>query len=157
MFEERYFITMDQQVKMSFKVPIFNGEVYAYWSIRIRSHLISTGLDVWMFVETGYIYPKYPPIDIKGIKQFGYNTKAVNAILVGLGITIFAKVMHCKTTKEIWNKLRIIYEGNTKVKRDKLQTFKTQFESLKMKKEENISKYFERIDEIVNAIQGLGA
>ena len=26
-----------------------------------------------------------------------------------------------------------------------------------MKEEENISEYFERIDEIVNAIQGLGA
>ena len=39
----------------------------------------------------------------------------------------------------------------------KLHTFKTQFESLKVKEEENISEYFERIDEIVNAIQGLGA
>ena len=77
--------------------------------------------------------------------------------MVGLGKTVFAKVMHCKTTKEIWNKLRIIYEGNTKVKRAELQIFKAQFESLKMKEEENISEYFERIDEIVNAIQGLGA
>ena len=38
----------------------------------------------------------------------------------------------------------------------KLQTFKAQFESLKMKEEENISKYFKRIYEIVNVIQGLG-
>ena len=65
--------------------------------------------------------------------------------------------MHCKTVKEIWDKLQTIYEGDIKVKRAKLQTFKTQFESLKMKEEENISEYFERIDEIVNAIQGLGA
>ena len=44
-----------------------------------------------------------------------------------------------------------------KVKRAKIQDFKTQFESLKMKEEENISECFERIEEIVNAIQGLGA
>ena len=65
--------------------------------------------------------------------------------------------MHCNTTKGIWDKSQIIYEGDTKVKRAKLQTFKAQFESLKMKEEENISYYFERINKIVNAIQGLGA
>ena len=32
-----------------------------------------------------------------------------------------------------------IYEGDTKVKMAKLHTFKTQFESLKIKEEENIS------------------
>ena len=109
-----------------------------------------------MSVETWYIYPKSPPIDLEGIKQFGNNVKVVNAILDGLYITIFSKVIHCKTTKEIWDKLETIYEGDTKVKRAKLQTFKTQFEILKMKEEENFSEYFERIDEIVNAIQGLG-
>ena len=108
------------------------------------------------WTQSGYIYPKYPPTDHEGIKQFGYNAKVVNAILVGLARTVFAKVMHCKTTKDTWNKLKTIYEGDIKVKRAKLQTFKTQFESLKMKEEEKISEYFERIDEIVNAIQGLG-
>ena len=44
-----------------------------------------------------------------------------------------------------------------KIKRAKLQNFKTQFEIIKMKEEENISEYFERIHEIINAIQGLGA
>ena len=42
-------------------------------------------------------------------------------------------------------------------KKGQTQTFKTQFESLIVKEEENISEYFERIDEIVNAIQGLEA
>ena len=38
----------------------------------------------------------------------------------------------------------------------KLQTLKVQYESLKMKDEENISQYFERVENLVNAIQGLG-
>ena len=85
---------MNQQVKMSSKVPIFNGEYYALWSIRMRIHIISIGIYVWMSVETWYIHPKSPPTDLEGIKQFGYNEKDVNAILSGLNITIFAKVMH---------------------------------------------------------------
>ena len=52
--------------------------------------------------------------------------------------------------------MKTIYAGDSKVRRAKHQTLKAQFEGLKMKEEENISKYFERIDEIVNAIRGLG-
>ena len=62
---------------------------------------MSIGLDVWMSVEIGYIYPKSPPTDLEGIKQFGYNAKVVNAILARLARTVFAKVMHCKIAKEI--------------------------------------------------------
>ena len=62
-------------------------------------------LDVWMSVVTGYIYPKSLPTDIEQIKQFGYNTKVVNAILDGLERTVYAKVMHFITSKEIWDKL----------------------------------------------------
>ena len=123
----------------------------------MRIHLMSIGLEVCLSIETGYIYPKYPPTDLEGIKKFGYNAKAVNAIFPRLARIIFSKVMHCKTTKDIWDKLQTTYEGDIKVKREKLQTLKTQFESLKMKEEENISKYFERIGEIINAIQWLGA
>ena len=107
---------------------------------------MSIGLDVWMFVVMGYIYPKYLPTYFEGIKQFGYNSKDVNAILVGLARIVFAKVMHCKKAEEILDKLQTIYEGVIKVERAKLHTFKNQFESLKMKEEENISEYFERID-----------
>ena len=100
---------------------------------------MSIGLEVWLSIETWYIYPKSPPTYLEGIKQFGYNAKDFNAILDELNRTIFAKVMHCDTMKEIWDKLQNIYEGDIKVKRAKLQTFKAQFESLKMKEEENIS------------------
>ena len=68
---------------------------------------------------------------------------------------VFTKVAHCKYAKEIWDKLRNIYEGDTKVKETKLQTYRGQFEQLKMKEDENIAAYL-RVNEIVNAIIGLG-
>jgi hypothetical protein len=54
------------------------------------------------------------------------------------------------------NKSRInwkLYEG---LKRSKLQTLKVQYEGLKMKDEVNFSEYFERVDNIINSIKGLG-
>jgi hypothetical protein len=64
--------------------------------------------------------------------------------------------LHIESTKEIWDKLQNIYEGDTKVKAAKLQTYRGQFKQLKMKEDENIVAYFLRVDETVNAIIGLG-
>jgi hypothetical protein len=64
--------------------------------------------------------------------------------------------MHCDSTKEMWDKLKTIYEGDMKVKGAKLQIFRVKFEQLKMNEDENIASYFLRVDEIVNAIKGFG-
>jgi hypothetical protein len=49
--------------------------------------------------------------------------------------------------------LEIVYEGDRKVMEAKLQTYRTQFENLKMKEEENIVEYLHRVDEVVNSIK----
>ena len=96
--------------------------------------------------------PNSSPTNDKAVKLGENNSKAINALLNGLSDTIFTKVSHCKSTKEIWDKLRKIYEGDTKIKEAKLQTYRGQFEQLKMK----VTAYFLRVDETVNAIIGLG-
>lgn len=82
------------------------------------------------------------------------NSKDTNALLNGLSETVFTKFAHCKSAKDILDKLRNIYEGDTKVKVAKLQTYRGQFEQLKMNEDENISFYFLRLEETVNAIIG---
>ena len=69
---------------------------------------------------------------------------------------VLAKVLTCTNGKQLWDKLGTIYVGYSKVKRAKLQTLKARFEGLNMKEEENISEYFERINELVNVVRGLG-
>jgi hypothetical protein len=67
------------------------------------------------------------------------NSKATNALLNGLGESIFTKVSHCKSVKDIWDKLQNIYEGDSKFKVTKLQTYRGKFEQLNMKEDENIA------------------
>ena len=73
----------------------------------------------------------------------------------GLCDSVYVKVMHCKSAKEICDKLQNIYEGDEKVKESKIQTYRGQFEQLKMKEDENIASYFLRVDETMNEIVGL--
>ena len=49
--------------------------------------------------------------------------------------------------------MEVVYEGDDKVKEAKLQTYRTQFENLKMKEEENIVEYFHGVYEVVNSIR----
>jgi hypothetical protein len=73
-----------------------------------------------------------------------------------LVIQYMEKLCIASSAKEIWDKLQNIYEGDAKVKETKLQTYRGQFEQLKMKEDENIATYFLQVDETVNAIRGLG-
>jgi len=56
----------------------------------------------------------------------------------------------------MWDKLQKIYEGDDKVKKEKLQIHRGKFETLTMKKEESIADYFLQVDNIANTIRGLG-
>jgi hypothetical protein len=80
--------------------------------------------------------PTTPPTDKDGKKLNKNNSKDKGTILSSLDDSIFVKVMHCKTTKDIWDKLQNIYEGDTKFKGAKSQTLRTKFEKLNMKEDE---------------------
>ena len=101
----------------------------------MKYHLMSLGWKVWEATEKEYKIGDQAPTDPKELGQYEGNAKSLNAILSGLENYVFTKVMRCKTTKESQDKLKIIYEGASKVKESKLQTYKGWIESLKMKEE----------------------
>jgi hypothetical protein len=88
---------MDQQEGMSSnRSPLFKGNDYAFWSIRMKIYLMALGCDVWLSVVNGYIAPTTAPSDDAAKKLCNDNSRVVNAILGGLANPIFVKVIHCK-------------------------------------------------------------
>jgi hypothetical protein len=124
----------------------------------MKTYIQAQGFQVWQSIVDGYTAPTVPPTNDKAVKLGENNSKGKNALLNGLSDMEFTKVAHChcKSAKEIWDKLQNIYEGDSKVKVAKLQTYRGQFEQLKMKEDEDITTYFLRVDETVNEIIGLG-
>jgi hypothetical protein len=91
---------MDHQEGMSSTIaPLFKGNDYALWSVRIKGCIMSLCCDIWQFVVDGYTAPATPPIETTGNNLCNENAKATNAILGGLDNPIFVKVIHCKSTK----------------------------------------------------------
>jgi hypothetical protein len=86
----------------------------------MRTYIQAQGFQVWQSIVDGYTAPAVPPTNDKAVKLGENNSKSTNALLNGLNDTVFTKVAHCKSAKEIWDKLQNIYEGDTKVKAAKL-------------------------------------
>jgi hypothetical protein len=86
-------------------IPHFDGQKYAFWSIRMKTYIQAQGFEIWQSIVDGYTVLAVPPTNDKAVKLDQNNSKATNAVLNGLSDTIFTKVSHCKSAKEIWDKL----------------------------------------------------
>ena len=56
----------------------------------------------------------------------------------------------------MWKKIKEIYGGGDNVKRAKVESLRGQFDQMKMREDENIAKYVERIKASVSAIRASG-
>ena len=54
------------------------------------------------------------------------------------------------------DKLTTIYQEESDVQEPKLKTYRSQFETLKMVEEKDVAAYYQRVEEIVNTMRGLG-
>ena len=66
---------------------------------------------------------------------------------------IFNKISKASTSKEAWEILIKTYGDGEKNKKVKLQTLRRQYELLCMEEKESIADYFDRIQELVNAMR----
>jgi hypothetical protein len=85
------------------KYPLLDGKNYATWIIIMRIYLQALGFGIWELVTKGYIG--------KVAKESSENNeKIIEVILSGLPNSMIVKVMKCTTNKQIWDKLKNIYE-----------------------------------------------
>ena len=86
---------MDQKMNGSSKVPMFEGNDYAFWSIRMKNYLMSLGPDVWALVVQGYDVPEDIPSNSEEKKQYWDHAKALNTLQSSLSKKVLAKVLTC--------------------------------------------------------------
>ena len=68
----------------------------------------------------------------------------------------FDEVKDCPTSFHMWKKLTEIYGGDDDVKRAKVESLRGQFDHMKMREDDNIAKYVERIKASVSTIRAFG-
>ncbi|XP_019158013.1 PREDICTED: uncharacterized protein LOC109154740 [Ipomoea nil] len=148
----------------SSRPPALNSANYSYWKARMRVYIMSQGERVWRSVEEGWV----PPTNEQGekklkrewseeeIKEADFNSKAMNSIYGAVSEETFKLISNTEIAKEAWTILCNHHEGNTIVKQSKLQMIQTQFETLKMEENENITQFNAKILDIAGAAYNLG-
>ena len=139
--------------------PIFNGENYSIWSIKMQTYLKAYGL--WDATTTTHEpAPLRENATLNQIRlfeeQMSKGFKALTAIHSSVSDTIFTRIMTCKTAKEAWDKLQEEFQGSSRTKQMQVLNLRREFEFLKMKENESIKDFTTRLLNVVNQIRFLG-
>ena len=74
------------------KIPVFTGEDYAYWKVRMRAFLQSLGAEVWDIIKN----QAYEVLAIRTtplqVTEHEANAKAVNALSTGISRAELSRV-----------------------------------------------------------------
>ncbi|XP_016576415.2 uncharacterized protein LOC107874033 [Capsicum annuum] len=139
--------------------PIFTGENYHIWVIKMKAYL--KALSLWEAVESkNDPLPLGPNPTIAQMKNYeDTKSKKPNALTClhpTLLDVIFIRIMACKTPKEVWEKLKEEFDGSDRVKSVKLLTLKREFRMLRMKEGDTVKEYSAKLLEIINKIRLFG-
>ena len=124
----------------------------------MRAFLCSIDEAVQDAVEIGWTKPKAAKStqDKAALVVLNATSKALNAIFCGVFPDEFHQISHITVAKEAWQILETTYEGTKKVKDTKLQMLTTQFEELKMSKDESFDSFYSKLNEVVIGKFNLG-
>ncbi|KAL0424011.1 UNVERIFIED_CONTAM: Retrovirus-related Pol polyprotein from transposon TNT 1-94 [Sesamum radiatum] len=139
-------------------VPIFSGQNYDYWAIKMKTYFQSQKL--WEIVEEGVTLPEDSSTSSSAEKGKLENKKAKDSealyIQTAVADHIFPRISVATSAKEAWSILQKEYQGSAKVRIIKLQTLRRDFENMKMKDSETIDEYYTKVRELVNQLKAYG-
>ena len=113
------------------------------------SYLKTLSRKLCRIINDGYVI-----LDEKNLTAL--DDQAVNVLFSSLDVSEFNWVKDLTNANEIWKKLMKIHKGTSSVKEAKLYALKGIFFEFAMKKEESVPEMFNRLNDIVNYLKGLG-
>ncbi|GAV78020.1 UBN2 domain-containing protein, partial [Cephalotus follicularis] len=107
-------------------------------------------------VENGNVIPKpRNTYDDNDRRRVQINTKAKHIINCAINSNDFNRILSCISTKEMWDRLEVTYEGTNQVKEAKISMLVHDYEMFTMNENEDIKSMFSRFTNIINALQAL--
>ncbi|XP_076926485.1 uncharacterized protein LOC143589674 [Bidens hawaiensis] len=133
-------------------LPIFKGEGYEFWSIRMKTLLISH--DLWDTVGSGYNEKDNDRPRLR--EKMKKDAKALSLIQQAVHDEVFSRIAAASTSKQAWTLLQTEYQGDSKVKTVKLQGLGRDFETLQMKEGEGVADFLSKVMKNVNQKRAYG-
>jgi hypothetical protein len=143
--------------KGAMKFVVFNGEDFGYWKNQTRNYFLSQGCAIWEIVQQAYVISTTLDNTTQGeLTRYENNYKALNLITTALGRNVYDRVSHLKSTYDVWLKLCNTYEGSSKIKSSRKDTYNRQYQCFSQKPGESLDDYFARFESIVSNLRSCG-
>ena len=147
--------------------PLFGGEGYAYWKVRMKIFIQAIDNEIWKTVEKGPHIPYTLVEDVQMLtpedkwteddkKKIQLDYKAKNIITSALSYDEFFRVSQCSSAKEMWDTLQVTHEGTSEVRRARLNVLMREYELFQMLSNESINDLQKRFTHIINHLLALG-
>lgn len=133
-------------------IPVFDGDKYEFWSIKMKTLFKSQ--ELWEFIEDGYDEKERDEQKLKENKK--RDAKALFFLQQSVSDSLFSRIASATTSKEAWQTLETEFQGSAKVIEVKLQSLRSDFETLRMDTNENVQDYLSRASSIVNRMRSYG-
>ena len=118
----------------------------------MRLHLATIGDSGCKYLDAKYKTP-IGTLSIEDLAEKKNHNIMMIDIASPLSYEEFDEVKDCKTTFTMWNKLKDIYGGDENVRRAKVEILTGKFDQMRMREDENVAKYVQRIKASVSAIR----
>ncbi|GAV60725.1 UBN2 domain-containing protein, partial [Cephalotus follicularis] len=149
------------------KSPFFYGNNYGHWKAKMIIFIQCLDYNFWdlivdgsnlptIILENGNVVPKPRNLyDDNDRKRVQINAKAKDIIICAINSNDFNRISSCISTKEMWDRLEVTYEGTNQVKEAKISMLVHEYEMFTMNENEDIKSMFSRFTNIINALQAL--
>ncbi|XP_031255131.1 uncharacterized protein LOC116113122 [Pistacia vera] len=138
---------------------VFNGEHYHIWAVKRTMFL--QAVDLWEAVEEDYeVEPLSDNPTMQQIKAHKervtkkYKAKTCLHSVISQGL--FTKIMNFQLAYQIWQYLRVEFQGNERTRSMNVLNLRKEFELQRMKESKTVKEYADRLHGIVNQIRLLG-
>ncbi|XP_010277694.1 PREDICTED: uncharacterized protein LOC104612075 [Nelumbo nucifera] len=135
-------------------IPIFKGENYHFWSLKMKT--MFTSQELWDLVEKGFEDTNPTEPDQRLRETHKKDAKALFLIQQALDEKIFPRIAAGSTSTQAWEILKQEFLGDKKVITIKLQTLRRDFETLAMKEKESVQVFLSKVSGIVNHMKSYG-
>ncbi|GJU01461.1 zinc finger, CCHC-type containing protein [Tanacetum coccineum] len=135
--------TPTREQNIALQCPKLNESNYTTWAIMMETILKAYGL--WETLEDT------EKVDERKM----HTTKAM--ILTTLPEDILMQVAQYETAKEVWESIKVRYIGEERVQKARLQTLRSELETLKMKNNETVSDFAGKLGSIRGKFKSLGS
>jgi hypothetical protein len=86
------------------------------------------------------------------VQRYENNYKALNLVTTTLGRNMYDRVSHLETAHDVWLKLCNTYEGSSKIKSSRKDTYNMQYQTFAQKSRESLANCFGRFESIVSSL-----